>query len=129
MITSKVLSDQSEELLHNWARWCRDMSEYMRLGYPNASAMFKQLKTPDWEPVPHADPVLNKDAERVEQAILMMQRNNPELAQYIRCRWVFRLNGRELAREFCTNKNIAFDTLAKAESTLEGMLWASAECA
>lgn len=22
MITSKVLSDQSEELLHNWARWC-----------------------------------------------------------------------------------------------------------
>jgi hypothetical protein len=70
-------------------------------------------------------PVVVLDAERVEAAVQVVRRQDMQLAQCLKYRWVYEFSGRRIARELGTNRTDVWLLVERAEMAVQGVLWSS----
>jgi hypothetical protein len=127
MLASRVLDSDTQERLDNWGRWARDCAPYRHLWYPQRTilAQLRKASTVFDEPRPiNSPPAVNDtDAEHIELAVQKLYKRDQRLGHCLRCRWVYRYSGRELAKSFGSNKDGIWNLVGLAEIALQGMLW------
>ena len=128
MMTSRVMSESSIMMVDSWSRWARQMDDYSKLWYPSSSPEGRDaVENNIWNQSPTGTPVIHADAERVEAAVQVLRRQDPQLALCLKYRWVYEFSGRRLAKELGTNRTDVWPLLERSEMTLQGVLWGGIE--
>ena len=127
MVESKVLSDSTVMMMDSWSRWARGLDAYSSLWYPSASPESRlSVNNNVWEEGAVSTmntPVIVADAERVEAAVQVVRRQDMQLAQCLKYRWVYEFSGRRLAKELGTNRTDVWPLVERSEMALQGVLW------
>jgi len=128
---SKVMSVETVLLVDSWARWARGLDAYAALWYPSASPEVRlAVENNLWEDGAAnttSAPVIPADAERVEAAVQVIRRQDMQMAQCLKFRWVYEFSGRRLAKELGTNRTDVWPLVERAEMALQGVLWGGGE--
>ena len=124
MMTSRVMSESSIMMVDSWSRWARQMDDYSKLWYPSSSPEGRDaVENNIWNQSPTGTPVIHADAERVEAAVQVLRRQDPQLALCLKYRWVYEFSGRRLAKELGTNHTDVWPIVERSEMALQGVLW------
>ena len=124
MMTSRVMSESSIMMVDSWSRWARQMDDYSKLWYPSSSPEGRDaVENNIWNQSPTGTPVIHADAERVEAAVQVLRRQDPQLALCLKYRWVYEFSGRRLAKELGTNRTDVWPIVERSEMALQGVLW------
>jgi hypothetical protein len=124
MMTSRVMTESSIMMVDSWSRWARQMDDYSKLWYPSSSPEGRDaVENNIWNQSPTGTPVIHADAERVEAAVQVLRRQDPELALCLKYRWVYEFSGRRLAKELGTNRTDVWPIVERSEMALQGVLW------
>ena len=124
MMTSRVMSESSIMMVDSWSRWARQMDDYSKLWYPSSSPEGRDaVENNIWNQSPTGTPVIHADAERVEAAVQVLRRQDPQLALCLKYRWVYEFSGRRLAKELGTNRTDVWPLVERSEMALQGVLW------
>ena len=124
MMTSRVMSESSIMMVDSWSRWARQMDDYSKLWYPSSSPEGRDaVENNIWNQSPTGTPVIHADAERVEAAVQVLRRQDPQLALCLKYRWVYEFSGRRLAKALGTNRTDVWPLVERAEMALQGVLW------
>jgi len=126
MVQSKVLGEGTSMMLDSWSRWSRSLDSYSQLWYPSASPESRlSVDSNVWESGGVRTPVIIADAERVEAAVQIVRRQDKQMAQCLKYRWVYEFSGRRLAKELGTNRTDVWPLVERSEMALQGVLWSS----
>jgi len=127
MVESKVLSESTVMMMDSWSRWARGLDAYASLWYPSASPESRlSVDNNVWEAGAVnkvSTPVIVADAERVEAAVQVVRRQDMQLAQCLKYRWVYEFSGRRIAKELGTNRTDVWPLVERSEMALQGVLW------
>tara|TARA_B110000908_G_C10010092_1_gene338144 strand:+ start:198 stop:512 length:315 start_codon:yes stop_codon:yes gene_type:complete len=100
------------------------MDDYSKLWYPSSSPEGRDaVENNIWNQSPTGTPVIHADAERVEAAVQVLRRQDPQLALCLKYRWVYEFSGRRLAKELGTNRTDVWPIVERSEMALQGVLW------
>jgi hypothetical protein len=131
MIDSKVMSVATVMMMDSWSRWARGLDAYSALWYPSASPESRlSVDINVWDSGAGntlSTPVVVLDAERVEAAVQVIRRQDMQLAQCLKYRWVYEFSGRRLAQELGTNRTDVWVLVERSEMALQGVLWSGAD--
>ncbi len=118
------LSSEFVEALENWAQWARRNDVERRLGYGQTligQAYMPRNPGAEVEPPPVA--VDDGNAEKMEQAVIALTRQQRIMGQLIIAQWVYGWSVTRIAKHIKDNRANIPVAIRSAEEKLEAIYW------